>query len=175
MSLSSALSSSVNSHLFYFISEKMNWSDAQTYCRQNHIDLTTVDDQEDLISLVENVPKGFNEYMWIGLYRITGTSPWIWSDQSHSAFRLWIRGQPNNSGGNQMCVQTTSAGEWNDWWCVEKLAFICYAEKKRQIVRLEVKSSRNVNDLAVRNQILQKILQILTEKGLKKMRNCRGK
>lgn len=127
MSLSSALSFSVNSHLFYFISEKISWSNAQRYCRQNHIDLATVDDQEDLISLVENVPKGFNDYMWIGLYRITGTSPWIWSDQSNSMFRLWVKGQPNNSGGNQMCVQTTSAGEWNDWSCEEKLAFICYA------------------------------------------------
>ncbi|KAK9971272.1 hypothetical protein ABG768_024646 [Culter alburnus] len=143
----------------------MSWTDAQTYCRQNHTDLASIDDQTDLNALLKTVPNDFKEDMWIGLYRKTGTSPWIWSDQSKSSFQLWIPGQPNNAGGNQFCVYTTPAGFWNDYACLEKFAFICY-EKRIQIMRLEVKSNRNVNDPAVKKEILAKIEKILKEKGL---------
>ncbi|KAK7171268.1 hypothetical protein R3I94_001268 [Phoxinus phoxinus] len=144
----------------------MSWSDAQAFCRQKHTDLATVDDQADLAELRKTFSE-FQEEMWIGLYRESGTSPWIWSDQSNSGFRFWALGQPANTGGNQFCVYTSPDGHWNDWECLEKKAFICY-EMKRQIVRLEVKSSQNLNlnDPEVKKEILMKIEQILKEKGL---------
>ena len=104
----------------------MSWSDAQTYCRQKHTDLATIDDQAELAELL-TFPN-FKEVMWIGLYRKTVTSPWIWSDQSKSEFRFWSSGQPNNSGGNQLCVLIYSDGSWNDEVCLEKWPFICYGE-----------------------------------------------
>lgn len=117
----------MNSRVFYIIPERMSWLDAQTYCRQKHTDLATVDDQADLAELLNTFPK-LEEDMWIGLYRKTETSPWIWSDQSKSGFRFWDSGQPNNSDGNQFCVYIDPAGSWNDWECLEKMAFICYGE-----------------------------------------------
>ncbi|XDV19499.1 hypothetical protein PO909_024964 [Leuciscus waleckii] len=144
----------------------MSWSDAQTYCRQKHTDLATIDDQAEIAELL-TFPNFIYEYMWIGLYRKTATSPWIWSDQSKSEFRFWRSGQPNNYGGNQLCVHIYPDGSWNDWDCLDKMAFICY-EIKRQIVRLELKSSPNfnLNDPEVKKKILMKIEQMLKEKGL---------
>ncbi|KAK7177219.1 hypothetical protein R3I93_001263 [Phoxinus phoxinus] len=135
----------------------MSWSDAQAFCRQKHTDLAIADDQTDLAEL-RKITSEFQEDTWIGLYMEPGTSSWIWSDLSNSGF---------NSGGIQFCVYTSPDGSWSGWECLEKKAFICYAtEMKRQIVRLEVKSSQNLNDPEVKKEILMKIEQILKEKGL---------
>ncbi|KAK2913229.1 hypothetical protein Q8A67_001628 [Cirrhinus molitorella] len=80
-------------------------------------------------------------------------------------FNPWSPSQPNNAGGNQYCVYTSTAGYWNDWTCSDKLSFMCF-EKKIQIVRLEVKSSQNVNDPALTNTVLAKLEQKLQENGL---------
>uniref|UniRef100_A0A8C1HUH7 Uncharacterized protein n=1 Tax=Cyprinus carpio TaxID=7962 RepID=A0A8C1HUH7_CYPCA len=166
MSLSAALSSSVNSYVFYFIPNNMIWTEAQTYCRKHHTDLATVNDKTDLDELLKTLPKGFKSNIWIGLYRTNAQPPWVFSDGSHSLFRPWLSGQPNNYDGIQHCVYTDPNGYWNDWTCTDQFAFICYVEKTRQIVRLEVKSSQNVNDPAVKKEILAKVEQILKENGL---------
>lgn len=127
MSLSAALSSCVNSQVFYFIPDNMNWTEAQTYCREHYTDLATANDQMDYDELVKTVPKGFTELIWIGLYRTSGTAPWVWSDQSKSVFRLWGNGQPNNYGGKQFCAGTSLTVQWQDLECPIKYASVCYS------------------------------------------------
>ncbi|XP_042582855.1 C-type lectin galactose-binding isoform-like isoform X2 [Cyprinus carpio] len=146
----------------------MNWTEAQTYCRQHYTDLVTVNDQTYIDELLQSLPSGFSSMMWIGLYRTDEYFPWVWvwSDGSKALFTPWDYSQPNNVGGQQYCVCMSTKGYWSDWWCTDKLPFLCYTEKKRQMVRLEVKSSQNVNDPAVKNMILAKLEQILKEKGL---------
>uniref|UniRef100_A0A8C2A1T7 C-type lectin domain-containing protein n=1 Tax=Cyprinus carpio TaxID=7962 RepID=A0A8C2A1T7_CYPCA len=79
-----SLSASVNSYVFYLVSEKMNWTDALTYCRQHHTDLATINDQTDLTELLKSLPSGFKDDFWIGLYRTGRYAPWVWSDGSIS-------------------------------------------------------------------------------------------
>uniref|UniRef100_A0A8C1LD72 C-type lectin domain-containing protein n=1 Tax=Cyprinus carpio TaxID=7962 RepID=A0A8C1LD72_CYPCA len=124
--LLSALSASVNSYVFYLVSEKMNWTDALTYCRQHHTDLATINDQTDLTKLLKSLPSGFKDDFWIGLYRKSGSAPWVWSDGSISLFRPWLPSQPNNYAGIQHCVCMTTTGYWNDWECPKELPFMCY-------------------------------------------------
>ncbi|ROL29812.1 L-selectin [Anabarilius grahami] len=107
----------------------MTWTEAQKYCKENHTDLATIDDQMDYDELLETVPKDFKGEMWIGLYREDANAAWIWSDQSKSTFRLWGSGQPNNYGGKQFCMGTSLAGKWNDLECPTKTAFICYTDR----------------------------------------------
>uniref|UniRef100_A0A671NWF7 C-type lectin domain-containing protein n=1 Tax=Sinocyclocheilus anshuiensis TaxID=1608454 RepID=A0A671NWF7_9TELE len=107
--------SCVNSHVFYFIPDNMNWTSAQTYCRQHHTDLATVDDWTDYDELLKTLPKGFTEYIWIGLYRNNAAAPWVWSDSSKSTFSSWDVGQPNNYGGEQFSAT-----------CPIKHASVCY-------------------------------------------------
>ncbi|KAF4111718.1 lactose-binding lectin l-2-like [Onychostoma macrolepis] len=163
--LISALSSSVNSYVFNLVSERMSWTEAQTYCRQHHTDLATFNNQTDINELLQSLPGGLSSLMWIGLYRTDEYSPWVWSDGSTCLFTPWDSSQPNNSGGNQDCA-CMSNGYWNDWWCTEQLPFICYTEKKRQMVRLEVQSRQNMNDPVVRSRILAKLERRLKESGL---------
>ncbi|XP_043101117.1 C-type lectin galactose-binding isoform-like isoform X2 [Puntigrus tetrazona] len=166
--LVSALSSGVNSYKFIYVSEKMNWTDAQRYCREHHTDLATLNDQVDINIVLKSLPSDFGNLMWIGLYRTDEYIPWVWvwSDGSESFSIPWDTSQPNNVGGHQYCVCMSSKGYWSDYWCTDNLPFICYSEKKTQIVRLEVKSSQNVNDPAVKSEIMAKIEQILKDNGV---------
>ncbi|XDV19521.1 hypothetical protein PO909_024979 [Leuciscus waleckii] len=149
-------------HDFIFVPLTVNWSEAQTYCRQHYTDLATVNNKEDndnLLKVLANVPS------WIGLYRTSNESPLIWSDQSGSTFSDWALNQPSNHGGAQWCVNVVS-NQWNDVECHRIFPFVCHLEKKRQIVRLEVKSGQDLNDPEVKKEILAKMDQILKEKGL---------
>ncbi|XP_043085082.1 C-type lectin mannose-binding isoform-like isoform X2 [Puntigrus tetrazona] len=135
--LLSALICGGNSYVFYFIPDVMNWTEAQTYCRQHHTDLATVNDQTDLDELLKTLPEGFKANIWIGLYLKDGKAPWVFSDGSNSQFRLWLSGQPNNYGGNQYCVYSEPNGYWNDWKCTDEFAFICYGRADLEGKRAE--------------------------------------
>lgn len=89
---SSALSTCVNPHVFYFIPGNVIWLEAQKYCRQNHSDLATVD-QTDYDELLKTALGDFKGEIWIGLYRKDANAPWLWSVWSKSTFRLWDSGQ----------------------------------------------------------------------------------
>uniref|UniRef100_A0A8C1YWL9 C-type lectin domain-containing protein n=1 Tax=Cyprinus carpio TaxID=7962 RepID=A0A8C1YWL9_CYPCA len=121
--------SGVNSYVFYFVSEKMNWTEAQTYCRQHYTDLVTVNDQTYIDELLQSLPSGFSSMMWIGLYRMDEYFPWVWvwSDGSKALFTPWDYSQPNNVGGQQYLQYIflkTHFERRNNKWQTEKVLFI---------------------------------------------------
>ncbi|XP_043099386.1 C-type lectin BfL-2 isoform X2 [Puntigrus tetrazona] len=153
-------------HVFYLVPVEMSWSAAQKHCRRHYTDLASIDDREDYEELLKTVNADFKgEWIWTGLYRTSGTAPWIWSDQSQSTFRSWADGQPNNHGGTQFCAGTSPTGTFNDADCSIQYAAVCYDKRRRQAVRLTVKSSQNVNDPEVKSTILGKVDQMLKENG----------
>ncbi|KAK2900235.1 hypothetical protein Q8A73_013364 [Channa argus] len=60
----------------------MNWTSAQSYCRQNFTDLATVTNNQQKLMIQNLVPSG--EMAWIGLFRDPN---FYWSDQSIFSFR----------------------------------------------------------------------------------------
>ncbi|KAG1929752.1 hypothetical protein F2P79_022727 [Pimephales promelas] len=145
-------------HEFVYVSKIMSWTDAQKYCRQHYTDLATVEDQEDHDQLLKTVGMG---HVWFGLFRTTSLGPFGWSDHSNSTFTRWYPGKPDA----QSCAKVLG-GFWYDSWCLYTNPFACYFDRRRQIVRLEVKSSQNPNDPEVMKMILAKVEQILKEKGV---------
>ena len=65
--------------LYHFVDQKMSWTDAQRYCREQFDDLATVDNPEELKQLQES--RSGSDYdtdsMWIGLY--DNSTRWQWS------------------------------------------------------------------------------------------------
>ncbi|KAM6949487.1 ladderlectin-like [Aplochiton taeniatus] len=103
----------------------MNWITAQSYCRQNYLDLARVRNEAENQVVNQLMVSGFDR-VWIGFFR----EPWSsWSDGSKSSFRNWKKGTPDNAGGageNCAAASVSNGGQWNDWRCDSNFTFVCY-------------------------------------------------
>ncbi|CAJ1086588.1 secretory phospholipase A2 receptor-like [Xyrichtys novacula] len=109
---------------FVFVRERMNWFDAQRFCRKNYKDLATVRNGTENQKLQSVIPDEY--YPWIGLYRDPNIH---WSDGSDSSFQFWDFGSNQLGSRSLVCG---AAAVWNSgkWWalpCEEKHPFVCYS------------------------------------------------
>uniref|UniRef100_A0A672Y5T9 C-type lectin domain-containing protein n=1 Tax=Sphaeramia orbicularis TaxID=375764 RepID=A0A672Y5T9_9TELE len=95
--------SSYNGGITYeYVAIHKTWKDAQTYCRQHHRDLATIENSEENSKVTQIIP--FIGIAWIGLYR----NPYSWSDKSQSSVRNWLPGRPDNIFGIELtflCIE----------------------------------------------------------------------
>ncbi|TNN22156.1 E-selectin [Liparis tanakae] len=116
---------------------KMNWTDAQRYCREKYIDLATFESEDDV-----RMVTGFT-VSWIGLHDDpkswkdnmgNDTNSWRWSatgETSRTGYQRWAPNEPVGSTENEMCVQMLATGEWDDYGCeARSLSFVCYTGEK---------------------------------------------
>ncbi|XP_073325541.1 uncharacterized protein [Pagrus major] len=101
----------------------MNWTEAQSYCRDHHTDLASVRNTAENQEVKDVIPS--RGIVWIGLFR----DSWKWSDGRNSSFRYWDQGEPDNYGENQACVVANLGrdGKWRDHLCSRNRSFVCYS------------------------------------------------
>ncbi|XP_039532869.1 L-selectin-like [Pimephales promelas] len=149
-----------------------NWTDAQSYCRQRHTDLPTIDNSEEQNKIKSIIPSGSS--VWIGLFQ----DSWEWSDKWSRFFRNWAAGQPSQTSGSGDCVgmSTTDTGKWAHENCDLQRPFICHGEGeiiKKQIVRLKLSCNGEctLNDpsrqTAILNEISEKLKSMRLESDSK--------
>ncbi|KAJ8336596.1 hypothetical protein SKAU_G00378160 [Synaphobranchus kaupii] len=110
---------------YILITEKKTWTEAQSYCRQNHTDLVSVRNQTENEKVkVEVTNQADYYYWWIGLYK-----NWKGSDESKSSYRNWEKTSDHSSlvGDNRICA-VVSSGQWKKKKCNEEYRFICYED-----------------------------------------------
>lgn len=97
----------------------MTWSSAQSYCRKEYTDLTSMRNQREKEAIMNVIDKSV---WWVGLFR----DPWQWSDHSNASFRAWSQGEPNNNGDvlAENCAGISKEG-WIDFSCDKNQPFIC--------------------------------------------------
>ncbi|CAB1419713.1 unnamed protein product [Pleuronectes platessa] len=114
-------------HQYHFVSDAMNWTEAQSYCREKYTDLAIIENTEEIKKLKDTVSAaGNSSEVWIGLYSHVD---WKWSDgfnQSGADYRNWSHPDPNDYAANQLCVIMTSHGTWFDDYCHKENQFVCY-------------------------------------------------
>ncbi|XP_078792839.1 secretory phospholipase A2 receptor-like isoform X2 [Oryzias latipes] len=141
---------------YIFVNKSMNWYSAQQYCRQTFKDLATVRNETDWQRIYV---KTDSQNSWIGLYRDSNI---FWSDGSSFSFNktrfsllLW----PNNAKCGRFYFR------YYDFWsfapCTNTCAFVCYSfkpVKKRSFkIRLKTNGSVNLNDPAVKTELLKQL------------------
>ncbi|XP_072227255.1 ladderlectin-like [Leuresthes tenuis] len=120
---------SFNGRCYKYISTKMTWIDAELHCVSQGANLVSIHSRKEE-NFVKHLIRSFDpaeRVKWIGLTDCQKNGAWLWSDGSKFDFKFWNKGQPNNSGGSQDCVQTNwgKNKKWNDVKCSNKYAFVC--------------------------------------------------
>ncbi|XP_046691744.1 macrophage mannose receptor 1-like [Silurus meridionalis] len=109
---------------YFYVSQSMTWSDAQTYCRAKYIDLVTVhsmDEVNSTIALAASAAPGYTGSVWLGLHRT-----WTWATgEPYSGQVPFMSGQPNEGNDRAACAVITING-LEDWFCSTSHYFICY-------------------------------------------------
>ncbi|XP_030635052.1 C-type mannose receptor 2-like [Chanos chanos] len=115
------------SHPYKLMTTGRNWSEAQSYCREQYTDMVTVRNETENEKIRNMITEsGMDGNAWIGLYR----DNWAWSDGSKSSFRYWNKNQTDNQGGIENCAEITPhTRDWNDQSCSVQQPFICYQDK----------------------------------------------
>ncbi|XP_077088895.1 macrophage mannose receptor 1-like [Siphateles boraxobius] len=120
----------VSSRQYHFVNESKTWTEAQRYCRENYTDLATIDNMEEMNSLINTVNGTYNGSAWIGQY--DDVNNWRWSLENNNFYQDGERDfmnfyhQPDNYGGNELCVYMDYVGKWYDMSCDYPLSFVCY-------------------------------------------------
>ncbi|XP_054878131.1 C-type mannose receptor 2-like [Poeciliopsis prolifica] len=114
----------------------MSWPDAQSFCRQNFLDLVSVSSMEDVTLLTQMVDldamsttaQTTNRYRaWIGLSEDLDSWTWSITDPDfyrdrEAVFRNWKIEEPDNYQGKESCGVLMYSGEFAD---LETRCFVC--------------------------------------------------
>uniref|UniRef100_A0A3P9MCR8 C-type lectin domain-containing protein n=1 Tax=Oryzias latipes TaxID=8090 RepID=A0A3P9MCR8_ORYLA len=109
---------------YVFVNERLNWSSAQRYCRQNFTDLATARTSTNWQALSSVMPSYQN--LWIGVYRDLNIS---WSDGTLSSFypttlNFYIR--PSVVSARCGYHKWLNKNNWFFSTCERKYPFICH-------------------------------------------------
>ncbi|KAM4605239.1 macrophage mannose receptor 1b [Polymixia lowei] len=115
-----------NSHCFNLFRTKKTWSDAQTECRKEGGDLTSIHNVEDQSFVISQLGYAKTDELWIGMNDRKTEGLFDWSDHSTVMFTSWEYGKPSLSGDQEDCVLIKGEnGNWADCSCEEKRGYIC--------------------------------------------------
>ncbi|XP_067256429.1 C-type mannose receptor 2-like [Chanodichthys erythropterus] len=112
------------------IKEKMTWSEALRYCRQNHVDLVSVHSEEiqrDVMNVVKWASTGA---VWLGLHNYCLMNMWLWLSGEIVCYQNWAPGNGTtpedcNLKKRKGAVQSGGDQRWISLPETDRLNFIC--------------------------------------------------
>ncbi|KAE8284285.1 hypothetical protein D5F01_LYC17616 [Larimichthys crocea] len=157
---------------YVLIDTSMTWNNAQTYCRENHIDLATIRNRDDMTKLAKTPSDGVSS-AWIGLKK-NGVASWQWSvgETQTSDGLVNYTNWASSPDSSHDCGGMRDDGKWLSAPCGNLNPFVCQEDKgsSKMYVVLEAMSWRqarahcqlNYGDLVsvmnvIENQAVQQI------------------
>ncbi|KAF4115351.1 CD209 antigen-like protein C [Onychostoma macrolepis] len=110
---------------FFMSSELKSWSDSRQYCMDRGGDFVIINTEEKQ----RHISSFTTERVWIGLSDREQEGIMKWVDNSPLKQGFWFKGEPNNSGGDEDCIELNynreTLNSWNDRSCSNKIKGIC--------------------------------------------------
>uniref|UniRef100_A0AAX7VAP5 C-type lectin domain-containing protein n=1 Tax=Astatotilapia calliptera TaxID=8154 RepID=A0AAX7VAP5_ASTCA len=134
-----------HSREYHFVNQTMNWTEAQSYCREHFTDLVTIYNS-DINQLLVTMAQNIDDWAWIGLY--DDRYSWKWSMVgklfyvgSKNESLIWANGQPDCVNAKEYCVALQGQTQMDDRPCGDSYPFLCYNAKNTSYIL--VKESRS--------------------------------
>ncbi|XP_048039108.1 macrophage mannose receptor 1-like [Megalobrama amblycephala] len=129
---------------FILIEEPKTWLESQSYCREKHLDLATVQSDEDRVKLKEAADAAnFDSFAWTGFYN--GILTWRWSYKNEAiSYVKWDSLEPDTYRTHEACAFIKKNELWGDTTCLEEKYFFCQTDKsiiaeKFQYIQMSMK------------------------------------
>ncbi|KAM9786227.1 galactose-specific lectin nattectin-like [Neosynchiropus ocellatus] len=112
---------------FIFHASPKDWADSEVSCLNAGGNLVSYHSKEeyDFIKAMIKRVTGVDKRIWAGGYDATKNGVWLWSDGSDFNYSNWGKGEPNNGGGTEHCMELNWRGNPNDHQCHHKKPFMC--------------------------------------------------
>ncbi|XP_048039441.1 C-type mannose receptor 2-like isoform X1 [Megalobrama amblycephala] len=109
------------------IKEKLTWSEALRYCRQNHVDLVSVHSEEIQREVMNVVKQASTEAVWLGLRHSCTVGLWFWVSGQTVCYQNWAFDDSENcdSAVRSGAVQSGEDQRWISRPETDRLNFIC--------------------------------------------------
>ncbi|RXN17460.1 macrophage mannose receptor 1-like protein [Labeo rohita] len=112
------------------IKENLMWSEALSYCRQNHVDLVSVHSEEIQRGVMNVVKRASTAAVWLDLHNYCSMNMWLWVSGQIVCYHNWA---PGNGTTRENCslerrkgaVQSGGDQRWISLPETHKLNFIC--------------------------------------------------
>ncbi|NP_001025280.1 CLECT_1 and CLECT domain-containing protein isoform 2 precursor [Danio rerio] len=112
------------------IQQNLSWSEALRHCRQNHVDLVSVQSVEMQRRVMNVVKLASTEAVWLGLHNFCSVNMWLWLSGDMVCYQNWA---PGNGSTPENCklenrkgaVQSGGDQTWISLPESHRLNFIC--------------------------------------------------
>ncbi|XP_033982866.1 galactose-specific lectin nattectin-like [Trematomus bernacchii] len=122
----------LGSRCFIFKNQPMNWASAETDCLALGGNLASIKSttEYDFIRQLVRTATGKDLQFWVGGHDAVMEGVWLWSDGFKFNFESWGKGEPNNYGGKEHCMEINfgATKKVNDIGCLESQPFVCSAD-----------------------------------------------
>ncbi|XP_054912313.1 type-2 ice-structuring protein-like [Poeciliopsis prolifica] len=120
----------INKLCFRYVGTRLTWFDAEKNCQSMGGNLASIYNM-DYYTQVQKLIRdktGRDDRAWLGGSDAHWEGSWLWRDNIPVTFTYWCRGEPNNFGFNQHCLEMNFSGGkcWDDMWCDGYLPSVCF-------------------------------------------------
>ena len=118
-----------DNHLYLYCADELDWTAAQTFCRDLGMDLATSSyAEEDAWMAAAALAYGLDAHgWWFGFNDIALEGTFVWSSGEEVVYTNWYGNEPNDAGGEDCTsvLRYFGGDQWNDYKCDVASPYIC--------------------------------------------------